>query len=183
MTRRAMRHAVSTLLFERPGLGLSLFPFPEGMERREAPEGLRDPLVARLARPRRTPERSRFARPAPRRARRIASGLRGPLRRRCASRRSTIGDQPARLSRGALSAPRSSRPPPARHDGAGSGRERVGNICCLRYGVKTEFLCTDRPRSFPCKREPSFLPQRGQSLGPAIGVLKERRSSNGYARG
>lgn len=63
-------------------------------------------------------------------------------------------------------------PAPARHDGAGSDRERVGNICFLRYGVKTEFLRTGRLRSpapagtqlylLQCWAKPGSPPQRSE---------------------
>lgn len=162
-----MRHAVSTLLFERPGLGLSLFPFPEGMERREAPEGLRDPLVARLARPRRTPERSRFARPAPRRARRIASGLRGPLRRRCASRRST---EPA-TGRPDCHEAHCRRPAlPARPRRVMTAPDRVERELGIYASCDTasrQNSCAPADSVRPRQQEPSSICcSAGQSLGP-----------------
>ena len=83
------------------------------MERREAPGGLRDPLWRGLRGPACTPDRSKVcetcsAARAPARAgfaRPDAAALRLPaLHHR-------TGDRPARLSRGALSAPRPTRPP------------------------------------------------------------------------
>ena len=143
-----MRHAVSTLLFAKaraephpfsvprgdgaPG-GARGFARPSCGAACEAAPHARAKQVCETCSEARAPDRIGFARPA-------AAALRLPALHR-------TGDRPARLSRGALSAPRSSRPPPARHDGAGSGRERVGNICFMLYGVKTEFLRTGRLRS------------------------------------